>query len=145
MCKKANVSVKTLPGVYELIKGSVTIEQLREVQVEDILGRGEVSVDLADVADLIKSRTVMITGAGGSIGSEMCRQIAAMNPRRLLLVDHAEDNLFNIHHELETERHVQVAVPLVADVKNAAEDAAHLRGAPAAPRLPRRRLQARAR
>jgi FlaA1/EpsC-like NDP-sugar epimerase len=118
MCKKANVSVKTLPGVYELIKGSVTIEQLREVQVEDILGRGEVSVDLADVADLIKSRTVMVTGAGGSIGSEMCRQIAAMNPRRLLLVDHAEDNLFNIHHELETERHFKVAVPLVADVKN---------------------------
>jgi FlaA1/EpsC-like NDP-sugar epimerase len=118
MCKKANVSVKTLPGVYELIKGSVTIEQLREVQVEDILGRGEVSVDLADVADLIKSRTVMVTGAGGSIGSEMCRQIAAMNPRRLLLVDHAEDNLFTIHHELETERHFKVAVPLVADVKN---------------------------
>jgi FlaA1/EpsC-like NDP-sugar epimerase len=118
MCKKANVSVKTLPGVYELIKGSVTIEQLREVQVEDILGRGEISVDLADVADLIKSRTVMVTGAGGSIGSEMCRQIAAMNPRRLLLVDHAEDNLFTIHHELETERHLKVAVPLVADVKN---------------------------
>ena len=121
MCKKANVSVRTLPGVYELIKGSVTIEQLREVQVEDILGRGEVSVDLADVADLIRSRTVMVTGAGGSIGSEMCRQIAAMNPRRLLLVDHAEDNLFNIHHELETERHVQVAVPIVADVKDTAK------------------------
>ena len=119
MCKRANVSVKTLPGVYELIKGSVTIEQLREVQVEDILGRGEISVDLADVADLIKSRTVMVTGAGGSIGSEMCRQIAAMNPRRLLLVDHAEDNLFTIHHELETERHFKAAVPIVADVKDA--------------------------
>jgi FlaA1/EpsC-like NDP-sugar epimerase len=118
LCKKANVAVKTLPGVYELIKGSVTIEQLRDVQVEDILGRGEVTVDLADTSDLVRGRTIMVTGAGGSIGSELCRQIAAMNPRRLLLIDHAEDNLFTIHHELETERHFKVAVPLVADVKN---------------------------
>jgi FlaA1/EpsC-like NDP-sugar epimerase len=119
LCKKANVPVKTLPGVYELIKGSVTIEQLRDVQVEDILGRGEVSVDLGDVSDMIRGRTVMVTGAGGSIGSELCRQIAAMNPRRLLLVDHAEDNLFAIHHELESERHLKVAVPVLADVKDA--------------------------
>jgi FlaA1/EpsC-like NDP-sugar epimerase len=118
MCKKANVNVKTLPGVYELIKGSVTIEQLRDVQVEDILGRGEVTLDLDEVADALRGRIVMVTGAGGSIGSELCRQIAVMNPRRLLLVDHAEDNLFTIHHELETERLVKNAVPLVADVKD---------------------------
>jgi FlaA1/EpsC-like NDP-sugar epimerase len=118
LCKKANVSVKTLPGVYELIKGSVTIEQLRDVQVEDILGRGEIAVDLADVCDLIKGRTILVTGAGGSIGSELCRQIATMNPRRLLLLDHAEDNLFKIHHELEVERHFKASVPLVADVKD---------------------------
>ncbi len=118
MCKKANVSVKTLPGVYELIKGSVTIEQLREVQVEDILGRGEITLDMDDVADGIRGSTVMVTGAGGSIGSELCRQIASMNPRRLLLVDHAEDNLFTIHHELEAERMVQNALPFVADIKD---------------------------
>jgi FlaA1/EpsC-like NDP-sugar epimerase len=118
MCKRANVSVKTLPGVYELIKGSVTIEQLRDVQVEDILGRGEITVDLADVAQLLDGRIIMVTGAGGSIGSELCRQIATMNPRRLLLVDHAEDNLFSIHHELETERRIRAAVPLLADVKD---------------------------
>jgi FlaA1/EpsC-like NDP-sugar epimerase len=118
MCKKANVNVKTLPGVYELIKGSVTIEQLRDVQVEDILGRGEVTLDLDEIAAALRGRIVMVTGAGGSIGSELCRQIAAMNPRRLLLVDHAEDNLFTIHHELETERLVKNAVPLVADVKD---------------------------
>jgi FlaA1/EpsC-like NDP-sugar epimerase len=120
MCKKANVNVKTLPGVYELIRGSVTIEQLRDVQVEDILGRGEVTLDLGDVADALRGRIVMVTGAGGSIGSELCRQIAAMNPRRLLLLDHAEDNLFSIHHELETERLVKNAVPVVADVKDEA-------------------------
>ncbi len=118
MCKKANVSVKTLPGVYELIKGTVTIEQLRDVQVEDILGRGEVTLDMDDVVAGIRGRIVMVTGAGGSIGSELCRQIAAMNPRRLLLLDHAEDNLFTIHHELEAERNVKNAVPLLVDVKD---------------------------
>lgn len=121
MCKKANVNVKTLPGVYELIKGTVTIEQLRDVQVEDILGRGEVTLDMDDVVDGIRGRIVMVTGAGGSIGSELCRQIAGMNPRRLLLVDHAEDNLFTIHHELESERHVRNAVPVLVDVKHEAD------------------------
>ena len=84
-CKKANAPVKTLPGVYELIKGSVTIEQLRDVQVEDILGRREVSVDYNSLGGYLEDRVVLVTGAGGSIGSELCRQIAAMNPRRLLL------------------------------------------------------------
>ncbi|MBM3147185.1 MAG: polysaccharide biosynthesis protein, partial [Actinobacteria bacterium] len=118
MCKKANVGVKTLPGVYELIKGTVTIEQLRDVQVEDILGRGEVTLDMDHVVEGVRGRIVMVTGAGGSIGSELCRQIAAMNPRRLLLLDHAEDNLFTIHHELEAERNVKNAVPLLVDVKD---------------------------
>jgi len=117
-CKKVNVPVKTLPGVYELIKGSVTIEQLRDVQVEDILGRGEVEVDLQRLASYLQDAVVMVTGAGGSIGGELCRQIAAMAPRRLLLVDHSEGNLFEIHHELEWERHFGDAVPLVVDVKN---------------------------
>jgi FlaA1/EpsC-like NDP-sugar epimerase len=120
-CKKANVPVKTLPGVYELIKGSVTIEQLREVQVEDILGRGEVEVDLKSLAAYLDGRRVLVTGAGGSIGSELCRQIAAMAPSLLLLVDHAEHNLFAIHHELVTERGFTACLPLVADVKNAAK------------------------
>jgi len=120
LCKKANVNVKTLPGVYELIKGSVTIEQLRDVQVEDILGRGEVAVDLGDVAAALGGKVVLVTGAGGSIGSELSRQIATMNPRRLLLLDHAEDNLFTIHHELISERHANMAAPLLADIKDGA-------------------------
>jgi len=120
-CKKVNVPVKTLPGVYELIKGSVTIEQLREVQVEDILGRGEVEVDLQRLSGYLDGAVVMVTGAGGSIGAELCRQIAAMNPRRLLLVDHSEGNLFSIHHELATERLFTDAVPIVADVKSKAK------------------------
>jgi len=119
-CKKANVPVKTLPGVYELIKGSVTIEQLRDVQVEDILGRGEVEVDLRSLAAYLDGKRVLVTGAGGSIGSELCRQIAVMSPSLLLLVDHAEHNLFAIHHELVTERRFTACLPLIADVKNEA-------------------------
>ncbi len=120
-CKKVNVPVKTLPGVYELIKGTVTIEQLRDVQVEDILGRGEVEVDLKSLAAYLDGKRVLVTGAGGSIGSELCRQIAAMSPSLLLLLDHAEQSLFSIHHELVTERRITDCVPLIADVKNAAK------------------------
>ena len=116
-CKKANVPVKTLPGVYELIKGSVTIEQLREVQVEDILGRHEVSVDFNSIG-YITGKVVMVTGAGGSIGSELCRQLATMGPSLLVLVDHSEGNLFHIEHELETERHVTDLVACLVDIRD---------------------------
>jgi FlaA1/EpsC-like NDP-sugar epimerase len=117
-CKKANVPVKTLPGVYELIKGSVTIEQLRDVQVEDVLGRPEVSVDYNSLGGYLEDRVVLVTGAGGSIGSELCRQIAAMGPRLLLMVDHSETALWAIHHELETERGVADLLPLLIDMKD---------------------------
>ena len=116
-CKKANVPVKTLPGVYELIKGSVTIEQLREVQVEDILGRHEVSVDYNSIG-YVAGKVVMVTGAGGSIGSELCRQIATMGPQLLVLVDHSEGNLFQIQHELETERHFSDLVACLLDIRD---------------------------
>ncbi len=116
-CKKANVPVKTLPGVYELIKGSVTIEQLREVQVEDILGRHEVSVDYNSIG-YIAGKVVMVTGAGGSIGSELSRQLAAMGPRLLVLVDHSEGNLFQIENELETERHFTALVACLLDIRD---------------------------
>ena len=116
-CKKANVPVKTLPGVYELIRGTVTIEQLREVQVEDILGRHEVSVDFNSIG-YITGKVVMVTGAGGSIGSELCRQLATMAPRLLVLVDHSEGNLFQIEHELETERHFTDLVACLVDIRD---------------------------
>ena len=109
--------VKTLPGVYELIKGTVTIEQLREVQVEDILGRHEVSVDYNSIG-YITGKVVMVTGAGGSIGSELCRQLATMGPRLLVLVDHSEGNLFQIEHELETERHFTDLAACLLDIRD---------------------------
>jgi FlaA1/EpsC-like NDP-sugar epimerase len=116
-CKRANVPVKTLPGVYELIKGTVTIEQLREVQVEDILGRHEVSVDYNSIG-YVTDKVVMVTGAGGSIGSELSRQLATMNPRLLVLVDHSEGNLFQIEHELQTERHFTDLAACLLDIRD---------------------------
>ena len=92
--------VKTLPGLYELITGELELAQIRPVQVEDVLGREQVEVDFDEVAAYLEGQTVLVTGAGGSIGAELCRQIARIGPARLILVDNAETPLFEIEREL---------------------------------------------
>jgi FlaA1/EpsC-like NDP-sugar epimerase len=87
------------------------------VQVEDILGREPIRMEIERVGAYLTGEVVMVTGAGGSIGSELCRQIARVAPRRLILLDHAEDNLFEISRELEEDRHVRTAIPVLADCK----------------------------
>jgi FlaA1/EpsC-like NDP-sugar epimerase len=115
----ANVPVKTLPGLYELISGDLDLAgQIRPVQVEDVLGREQVEVDFDRVSAYLKEQTVLVTGAGGSIGAELCRQIARVNPARLILVDNAETALFDIERELVDERHFTPAVPKLVDVKD---------------------------
>jgi FlaA1/EpsC-like NDP-sugar epimerase len=107
--------------VFELLRdgsGQLRVtHQLREVRVEDMLGREPVREELARVGSYLAGQVVLVTGAGGSIGSELCRQIARVGPRRLVLVDHAEDNLFEIVRELEEDRHIRTAVPVLADCK----------------------------
>jgi FlaA1/EpsC-like NDP-sugar epimerase len=99
--RSANVPVKTLPGLYELISGDLNLTgQMRPVQVEDVLGREQVDVDFEQIAAYLEGQTVLVTGAGGSIGSELCRQIARVGPARLILVDSAETPLFEIEREL---------------------------------------------
>jgi FlaA1/EpsC-like NDP-sugar epimerase len=120
-CRERGIPVRTTPTVFELLQdgggeSSVT-RQLREVQVEDILGREPVHMELERVGAYLKGQVVLVTGAGGSIGGELCRQIARVGPRKLVLVDHAEDNLFEISRELSDERHVNVTVPVLADCK----------------------------
>jgi FlaA1/EpsC-like NDP-sugar epimerase len=115
-CRVRGIPVRTLPTVFELLKnpdshggpGSNTIaRQVREVRVEDVLGREPVVMELDRVGSyLARDAVVLVTGAGGSIGAELCRQIAHVGPRQLVLLDHAEDNLFAIHRELLDERHV---------------------------------------
>jgi FlaA1/EpsC-like NDP-sugar epimerase len=122
VCRDAGVAVKTLPSVHELITGDLDLSrQLREVQVEDILGREAVELDIASIASYLTGETVLVTGAGGSIGSELCRQIAALGAERILLVDHAENALVEIEHELVHERHFAAVVPALADAKNRAK------------------------
>jgi FlaA1/EpsC-like NDP-sugar epimerase len=110
-----------MPTVFELLRdgaGQMRLaRQLREVKVEDMLGREPVRMELERVGAYLAGRVVVVTGAGGSIGSELCRQISRVGPRKLVLVDHAEDNLFEILRELEEERHVKFAVPVLADCK----------------------------
>ena len=120
-CRARGIPVRTMPTVFELLRdgsGQLRVtRQLREVRVEDMLGREPVHEELARVGAYLQNQVVLVTGAGGSIGSELCRQIARVGPRRLILVDHAEDNLFEIFRELEEDRHVRTAVPVLADCK----------------------------
>jgi FlaA1/EpsC-like NDP-sugar epimerase len=117
-CRARDIPVRTLPGVFELISGSVNLmRQVREVQVEDVLGREPVPFEVARAGAYLRDRTVLVTGAGGSIGSELCRQIARVRPRVLVMLDHAEDNLFEIERELISERHFTGCESILADCK----------------------------
>ncbi|HBN96904.1 MAG TPA: polysaccharide biosynthesis protein, partial [Firmicutes bacterium] len=107
-------TVKILPGVFDLIDGNVTVNKIREVQIEDLLGRDPVKVDIAGMSGYIADHVVLVTGAGGSIGSELCRQIVALKPQTLLLLDNCENNMYEIEMELKAKSDV----PLVALVKD---------------------------
>ncbi|MGI8801782.1 MAG: polysaccharide biosynthesis protein [Solirubrobacteraceae bacterium] len=119
-CRERGIPVRTLPTVFELLQSGVNpVRQVRDVQVEDVLGREPVRMELDLVGAYLEGQTVLVTGAGGSIGGELCRQIARVGPRRLVALDHAEDNLFAILRELEDERHVHPSVlaGVLADCK----------------------------
>ncbi|MEA2194388.1 MAG: hypothetical protein QOG42_822 [Solirubrobacteraceae bacterium] len=106
-CRERGIPVRTLPTVFELLQsGAPAVRQVRDVQIEDILGREPVLMELDRVGAYLAAEVVLVTGAGGSIGKELSRQIARVAPRRLILLDHAEDNLFQIQRELEDDRHV---------------------------------------
>jgi FlaA1/EpsC-like NDP-sugar epimerase len=115
-CTAANVPVKTLPGLNELIAGDLNLAgQIRSVQVEDVLGRQQVEVDLDSISTYVKDKTVLVTGAGGSIGSELCRQLARLGAARIVLVDKGESSLFEIERELVDERDFTAAIPVLAN------------------------------
>jgi FlaA1/EpsC-like NDP-sugar epimerase len=117
-CRERRIRVRTLPTVFELLRGGVQLsKQLREVQVEDVLGREPVVVELDRVGAYLHDKIVLVTGAGGSIGSELCRQIARVDPRLLVMLDHAEDNLFEIEREMLDERHFSAAESVLADCR----------------------------
>jgi FlaA1/EpsC-like NDP-sugar epimerase len=117
-CRERGVPVRTMPTVFELLQtGGRLMRQVREVKVEDILGREPVRMEVERVAEYLRGRVVLVTGAGGSIGSELCRQIARVRPAQLILLDHAEDNLFEIERELIEDRHALNTISVLADCK----------------------------
>jgi len=116
--EKLGVELKIMPGVYDIISGDINVNPIRQVQVEDLLGRDPVSVDLESVAGYVSGETVFVTGAGGSIGSEICRQIAKFNPGKLVLLGHGENSIFDIEQELRAEHPGIDYVTEILDIKD---------------------------
>ncbi|MFO7573365.1 MAG: nucleoside-diphosphate sugar epimerase/dehydratase [Gaiellaceae bacterium] len=120
MARAEKIPVKTLPGLPELIVGDFNLTgQIRPVEVEDVLGREPVEADIDSIAEYLTGEVVLVTGAGGSIGSELCRQIARVGPTRLVLVDNGEPGLFEIERELVDERGFHATAAVLADACNA--------------------------
>jgi FlaA1/EpsC-like NDP-sugar epimerase len=116
LLQKAMLKSVTVPSIDQLTSGAVSISQLRPVNIEDLLGRESIDLRLDQIGNVLHNRTVMVTGAGGSIGSELCRQIASFNPQRLLLVEQSEVQLFQIHQHLIKLGFGEIIVPVIADI-----------------------------
>ncbi|MFH1746610.1 MAG: polysaccharide biosynthesis protein, partial [Planctomycetota bacterium] len=116
LCRGTNLRFKTLPAVEDLIAGRAGVSEMRDVDIDDLLGRDPVKLDESVIEQFIRDRVVMVTGAGGSIGSEMCRQIARFRPKRLVLLEQAEQHLFDIDRELRREVQNVPCVPYIADI-----------------------------
>lgn len=101
ICTETGCKIKTIPGLYELIDEQVTLKQIRDVEVEDLLGREQITLDNDGIEGYIKNKVVLVTGGGGSIGSELCRQIAKYNPKELLILDIYENNAYDLQNELK--------------------------------------------
>ncbi|MGV3771824.1 MAG: polysaccharide biosynthesis protein [Verrucomicrobiales bacterium] len=114
--QKAHLKFETVPSVDQLATGRVKVSQLRNVEIQDLLGRDPVELETANIAEILKGKVVMVTGAGGSIGSELCRQIASFTPQRLLLVEQSEVQIFQIEQELIEKGYSGIVLPLVADI-----------------------------
>jgi len=150
LCQEAGVEAKTIPGVYELLSGQVSVNQIRDVQIEDLLRRDPVHIKADEVIRMVEGKRVLVTGAGGSIGAELCRQIAQYGASELILLGHGEHSIFRIAQELhrwaEATDHVSRFTfhPIIADIRDRPRLENHLPLSPAPHRLPRRGPQARA-
>lgn len=118
ICKETGCELKRLPGMYQMINGEVSVSKLKEVDVNDLLGREPVEVDLDSILGYVSGKVVLVTGGGGSIGSEICRQVAGHKPERLIIVDIYENNAYDVQQELKTKYPWLDLVVLVASVRN---------------------------
>ncbi len=118
VCADLPVRIRTLPGLYDFVEGRRAVKQIREVKVEDLLRREPISLELKEIAEYLTGRCVLVTGAGGSIGSELCRQISRFAPKELLLLGHDENPIFEINNKLQAEHPELNYVPIIADIKD---------------------------
>ena len=117
-CKETNCKLRSLPGMYQLVNGDVSVSKLRDVEVEDLLGREPIQVDLDSILGYVKDKTILVTGGGGSIGSELCRQIATHSPKQLIVIDIYENSVYDVQQELKVSHPDLDLVVLIASVRN---------------------------
>ena len=118
ICKETGCKLRTLPGMYQLINGEVSVSKLKDVEIEDLLGREPIKINIDDIIEYVSGKIVMVTGGGGSIGSELCRQIAGHNPKQLIIVDIYENNAYEIQQELMRKFPELNLKVLIASVRN---------------------------
>ena len=118
ICKETSCKLRSLPGMYQLVNGEVSVSKLRDVEVEDLLGREPIRVDLDSILSYVQNKVVMVTGGGGSIGSELCRQVASHKPAHLVIVDIYENNAYDIQQELLQNFPELKLTVLIASVRN---------------------------
>ena len=118
ICEKTNCKVKTLPGIYQIVNGDASVTALRDVQISDLLGRDQITVNLDEIMGYIENRVVLVTGGGGSIGSELCRQIATHSPKQLIILDIYENNAYDIEQELKRNHPELNLLTLIASVRD---------------------------
>ena len=118
ICKETGCKLRTVPGTYQLINGDVSVSKLKEVEIEDLLGREPVKTNIDEIMDYVSGKVIMVTGGGGSIGSELCRQIASHDPKQLIIVDIYENNAYDIQQELVRKYPNLNLVVLIASVRN---------------------------
>lgn len=120
ICKETGCKLRTLPGIYQLINGDVSVSKLKEVEIEDLLGRDPIQINTEEVLDSVHNKVILVTGGGGSIGSELCRQIAAHHPKQLIILDIYENSVYDIQQELLRKYPKLNQVVLIASVRNTA-------------------------
>ncbi len=118
ICKETSCKLRSLPGMYQLVNGEVSVSKLRDVEVEDLLGREPIEVDLDSILGYVKGKKVLVTGGGGSIGSELCRQIASHHPAQLIILDIYENSVYDVQQELLTRYPDLSLTVLIASVRN---------------------------
>ena len=118
ICSKTSVHIKIMPNIEDVMTGRVSVNEMRDVNINDLLGREEVELDMVAISEKLTDKVILVTGAGGSIGSEICRQVLKFQPRTLLLLGHGENSIYTIHMELTKQLSETAIIPLIADVQD---------------------------